>query len=110
MLRLILIGELFFQNFQSLEIIGDMYESRYGGVLSLSVKFSRSKKNRFDKFDTSEKKIMKIWKKMKKLREESMEIIRAFRGTGQTSRVGSGRGGSADPTRPAKNLKCVVTY
>ena len=33
--RLILIGELFFQNFHILEIIGDMYRYTYGGVLSL---------------------------------------------------------------------------
>ena len=39
-LKFILIGEPCFQNFQSLEIIGDRYVSIYGGVLSLSVKFS----------------------------------------------------------------------
>ena len=46
MLRLIHIGERFFQNFQSLEK-NWTYVSIYGGVLSLFVKFSKSKNIKF---------------------------------------------------------------
>ena len=37
----------------------------------------------------------------------SIRKIRAFRGSGRTSRVGSGRVGLPDPTQPAKKLRCL---
>ena len=48
--RLVLIGEFFVHNFQSLEVTGDRYVSRYEGVLSQLVKFSSRKKKRKLKF------------------------------------------------------------
>ena len=53
-----------------MKIIGDMY----GSVLSLSVKFSRSKKIKFVKFHVYGKKIRKIWK-IEKMRGKNVEIM-----------------------------------
>ena len=71
--RLILIiRELFFQNFQSLEIVGDMYQERRRSV-TIRASFQKQKKNRFVEFT--------CWKKnpgkpgrLKKLLEKYMEI------------------------------------
>ena len=46
----------------------------YGGVLSLFVKFSRSKEIKFVKFHTFGKKTSKIWK-IEKLREKNVEKL-----------------------------------
>ena len=70
-LRFILILEDFFHNFQSLEIIGDMYlVSIYGGVLSLFVNFSRTKNINIPILG---KKNKKTWKS--KLREKNVEKL-----------------------------------
>ena len=54
---------------------GDIYQARYGGVLSLFVKFSTRKKNKFVELHIfGRKKIRKIWK-IEKLRENNVEIM-----------------------------------
>ena len=60
-LRLILLGERFLPIFSK---FGNnwRYVSIYGGVLSLFVKFSRSKNFKFVKFHILEEKIRKMWK------------------------------------------------
>ena len=71
---LILFGEWFFYNFQSWEIIGDMYQYTEG-VLSLFLRLSRSKNNKFAKFHVlwNEKNEEKMTKN-EKLRETNVEI------------------------------------
>ena len=72
--RFILIGEHFFQKFQSLEIIGDRYVSTYGGVLSLFVKFSLPKNIKYVNIPIFGKKNRSI-RKIEKLREKNVEKL-----------------------------------
>ena len=72
--RLILIGERFFHNFESMEIIGDMYQSTEA-FCHYSLNSPEGKKNNLVKFHTfGKKKNRKVWK-IEKLREKNVQNL-----------------------------------
>ena len=71
-LRLILIGERFIHNFQSLEIIGDMYQYTEAFCHYIREILRKAKKSSSSTFQHLEKKPRKIWK-IGKLREKNVD-------------------------------------
>ena len=73
-LRFILIGERFFHNFLSLEIIGGMYHIRRRSV-TIFLKFSRTQNIKFVNIPIFGKKKPRKWWKIEKLREKNVENL-----------------------------------